>query len=611
MHWIDGLIIALYLIGALALGAYLSRRASQSVEDFFISGRSLPWWLAGTSMAATTFSIDTPLYVAGVVGERGIAGNWEWWAFGVGHVALIYIFARLWRRSAIVTDAELIEMRYSGRPAAVLRIVKAFLFAVPINCIGIGYIMLAALKVMEALSFWSLLGIPTGGTVLGFDPKMLSVLVLLVFVLLYAGLSGLWGVVATDFVQFVLALAGAVLVAWFAIRSPEVGGLHGLVTQAQAATDFDVLAFVPFEIGWDDGLRVGWSAFAGISASTFFAYAFVQWWTFRRSDGGGEFIQRLAAARNEQHAEWSAWLFNVLHYVVRTWPWVLVALAALVVYPDLEDPEMGYPMLMLDYLPVGVLGLAVASLLAAFMSTVSTQINWGASYLTHDVYARFLRPDASQRELVLAGRAASLLIATVGAVAAFFSESVATIFRLVIAIGTGPGVVLILRWFWWRINAWAELSAMCAGFLIGLTTTLYPAAVIDDFGLRLGAITVLTGIVWISVMYATAPESADTLRRFYRMARPGGPGWARQRAETGVAPAASLARSIWSTVAAVGLLFGVMFATGGALLLRPGVALGCSLVAAGSGYALYRLRQGAAPITEGEPAPPASPETAR
>ena len=611
MHWIDGLIIALYLIGALALGAYLSRRASQSVEDFFISGRSLPWWLAGTSMAATTFSIDTPLYVAGVVGERGIAGNWEWWAFGVGHVALIYIFARLWRRSAIVTDAELIEMRYSGRPAAVLRIVKAFLFAVPINCIGIGYIMLAALKVMEALSFWSLLGIPTGGTVLGLDPKMLSVLVLLVFVLLYAGLSGLWGVVATDFVQFVLALAGAVLVAWFAIRSPEVGGLHGLVTQAQAATAFDVLAFVPFEIGWEDGLRVGWSAFAGISASTFFAYAFVQWWTFRRSDGGGEFIQRLAAARNEQHAEWSAWLFNVLHYVVRTWPWVLVALAALVVYPDLEDPEMGYPMLMLDYLPVGVLGLAVASLLAAFMSTVSTQINWGASYLTHDVYARFLRPDASQRELVLAGRAASLLIATVGAVAAFFSESVATIFRLVIAIGTGPGVVLILRWFWWRINAWAELAAMCAGFLIGLTTTLYPAAMIDDFGLRLGAITVLTGIVWISVMYATAPESADTLRRFYRMARPGGPGWERQRAETGVAPAASLARSIWSTAAAVGLLFGIMFATGGALLLRPGVALGCSLVAAGSGYALYRLRQGAAPITEDEPAPPASPETAR
>ena len=607
MHWIDGLIIALYLIGALALGAYLSRRASQSVEDFFISGRSLPWWLAGTSMAATTFSIDTPLYVAGVVGERGIAGNWEWWAFGVGHVALIYVFARLWRRSAVVTDAELIEMRYSGRSAAVLRVVKAFLFAVPINCIGIGYIMLAALKVMEALSFWSLLGIPTGGTVLGLDPKMLSVLVLLVFVLLYAGLAGLWGVVATDFVQFVLALIGAVLVAWFAIRSPEVDGLSGLVTQAQAATDFDVLAFVPFEIDWNDGLRIGWSAFAGISASTFFAYAFVQWWTFRRSDGGGEFIQRLVASRDEQHAEWAAWLFNILHYVIRTWPWVLVALAALVVYPDLEDPEMGYPMLMLDYLPVGVLGLAVASLLAAFMSTVSTQINWGASYLTHDVYARFVRPNATQAELVLAGRAASLLIATIGAVAAFFSESVATIFRLVIAIGTGPGVVLILRWFWWRINAWAELSAMCAGFLIGLTTTLYPGAIIDDFGLRLGAITVLTGIVWISVMYATKPESAKTLRRFYRLARPGGPGWAQQRAETGVAPAASLSRSIWSTVAAVGLLFGVMFATGGALLLRPAVALGCSSVAVVSGYALYRLRQGAVPIIETENAPPASP----
>jgi hypothetical protein len=223
------------------------------------------------------------------------------------------------------------------------------------------------------------------------------------------------------------------------------------------------------------------------------------------------------------------------------------------------------------------------------------------------VYARFVRPNATQSELVLAGRAASLLIATIGAVAAFFSESVATIFRLVIAIGTGPGVVLILRWFWWRINAWAELSAMCAGFLIGLTTTLYPGAVIDDFGLRLSAITVLTGIVWISVMYATKPESTETLRRFYRLARPGGPGWARQRAETGVAPAASLSRSIWSTVAAVGLLFGVMFATGGALLLRPAVALGCSSVAVVSGYALYRLRQGAVPIIEMEDSPSASP----
>ena len=595
MHWIDGLIIVAYLVGALALGAYLSRRASQSVEDFFISGRSLPWWLAGTSMAATTFSIDTPLYVAGVVGERGIAGNWEWWAFGVGHVALIYIFARLWRRSEVVTDAELIEMRYGGRPAAILRVVKAFLFAVPINCIGIGYIMLAALKVMEALSFWELMGIPTDVPVLGMDPKMFSVLVLLVFVLLYAGLSGLWGVVATDFVQFVLALAGAILVAWFAIRSPEVGGLQGLVTQAQDVTDFDVLAFVPFEIGWSDGLRVGWSAFAGISASTFFAYVFVQWWTFRRSDGGGEFIQRLAASRDEQNAEWAAWLFNIMHYVIRTWPWVLVALAALVIYPDIDDPEMGYPMLMLDYLPVGVLGLAVASLLAAFMSTVSTQINWGASYLTHDVYARFMRPEASQSELVLAGRVASAVIATLGGVAAFYAESVAAVFQLVIAIGTGPGVVLILRWFWWRINAWAELSAMCAGFLIGLTTTLYPGLMIDDFGMRLGAITLITASIWITVMYTTAPESPETLRRFYRMARPGGPGWIKQRKATGIAPSASLRRSVLSTVAAVGLLFGIMFAVGGALLLRPGVALGCSVVALASGYMLYRQRQAAPP----------------
>lgn len=589
MHYIDWLIVAIYIIASLGLGVYLARRASNSLEDFFVSGRSLPWWLAGTSMAATTFSIDTPLYIAGVVGTRGIAGNWEWWAFAFGHVALIYIFARLWRRSEIVTDAELIELRYGGKAAAWLRGIKAFLFAVPINCIGISYIMLAAVKVIDALEIWENLGIEAGETVLGLDPKLLSVIGVSLLVLLYAGFSGLWGVVATDFFQFFLALGGAIVVAWFAVD--EVGGLGNLVTEVQAVTEFDVLSFVPLTFESGDVWSIGWSAFAGISATTFFAYVFLQWWTFRRSDGGGEFIQRLAASKDEAEAEKAAWWFNITHYVIRTWPWILVALAALVLYPELEDRELGYPKLMLDFLPVGLLGLVVASLVAAFMSTISTNINWGASYLTNDLYRRFIDPDASQPQLVLVGRVASVLITAFGAIATFFAQDVATVFRLVIAIGTGPGVVLILRWFWWRINAWAELAAMIAGFLIGLFTTVIPVLTIADFGLRLVVITALTTLVWVAVMYLTPPEREETLQAFYRKVRPGGPGWSRQQAATGLAPAQRLGHDIWRSVAASVLLFGLMFGTGAVLLQKWEAALALAVFTVLGGISLFWLKQ--------------------
>ncbi|HMB91327.1 MAG TPA: sodium:solute symporter family protein [Rhodothermales bacterium] len=591
MQLLDWVIVFVYMGFTLALGIYLARRASGSMEDFFVSGRSLPWWLAGTSMAATTFSIDTPLYIAGVVGNRGIAGNWEWWAFGVGHVVLIYIFARLWRRSEIVTDAELIELRYGGKPAAVLRGSKAFLFAVPINCIGIGYIMLAAVKVVGALGIWEGMGLAPDELVMGTDPKLLTVIGVSVLVLVYAGFSGLWGVVATDFFQFFLALFGALAVAWFAIRHPDIGGLSGLVEKSQMITDFDVLSFIPFTLDADNWLGIGWSAFAGISATTFFAYAFVQWWTFRRSDGGGEFIQRIAASKDEAEAEKATWFFNIMHYVVRTWPWVLVALAALVIYPDLEDRELGYPMLMLDFLPVGVLGLVVASLVAAFMSTVSTLINWGASYLTNDLYRRFVDTDATQQQLVFVGRIASVLITIFGAAAAFFADDVATVFRLVIAIGTGPGVVLILRWFWWRINAWAELAAMVAGFFTGLFTTIVPVLTIADFGIRLMVITVITTVIWMVVMYTTKPESDATLAAFYSKVRPGGPGWKRQQEQTGIAPAQSLKHDLQRVVAAMLVLFGCMFGVGGALLLRWQVAVVMFGLAIIGGIGLFFLRR--------------------
>lgn len=596
MTALDWIIVAGYMLATLALGIYLARRASGSMVDFFVGGRSLPWWLAGTSMAATTFSIDTPLYVAGVVGNRGIAGNWEWWNFAIAHVILIYIFARLWRRAEIVTDAEVTELRYGGRPAAVLRGVKSFLFAIVINSVGIGYAMLAMVKVIDALELF-----PSLGLELGEQGKLWSVVLISGFVLAYAGVSGLWGVVATDFFQFFLGLFGAFLVAWIAVD--HQGGLARVVADAQQLTDFDMLAFTP--LSWGDGALVGWSTIAGISSSTFMAYVFIQWWAFRRSDGGGEFVQRLAACKDEAEAEKAAWLFNILNYVVRTWPWVIVAVVAVTVFPNLEDRELGYPKLMLEFLPPGLLGLVVASLVAAFMSTVSTLINWGASYLTNDLYARFIRPEADQRELVLAARGASVLVTVLGAGAAFSSEDIGTVFRLIIAIGTGPGVVLILRWFWWRVNAWAELAAMLAGFVVGLVTSVVPVLQVEDFGLRLLVTTLITMAVWVPVMFLTRPETDEMLDSFYRRVRPGGPGWARQRERTGLPAAQDLGQDVLRVLAGLMILFGLMFAIGAALLFRwTLLAVMIALAAAGM---LWLHRLGHTSIAPPRPEAPTHP----
>ena len=610
MGIIDWAIVLIYLIATMALGIYLSRKASGGLVDFFVSGRSLPWWLAGTSMAATTFSIDTPLYIAGVVGKRGIAGNWEWWSFGIAHLVLIYVFARLWRRSEIVTDAELTEMRYSGPMAATLRGTKAFLFAVPINCIGIGYAMLAMVKVVDALELWQSLGIEPGEGL-----KLWSVIGVSLLVLIYAGFSGLWGVVATDFFQFFLALFGALIVAIFAVN--HVGGIHSLVQQLQQHSQQDVLSFIPLTVGAKGNAWIQWSETAGITASTFLAYVAVQWWAFRRSDGGGEFVQRLAAAKDEAEAEKAAWFFNLLHYVVRTWPWILVALAAIILFPDLKDPELGYPKLMLEFLPPALLGLVVASLIAAFMSTVSTSINWGASYLTNDLYKRFWRPGASQSELVLVGRVASVVVTLLGAIAAVYAEDVATVFRLVIAIGTGPGLVLILRWFWWRINAAAELAAMVSGFILGWIASLPPVEEIatipffalpvffpllngldllqtwlfTDFGARLGFISGITAIIWIAAMLLSPPESEEILDEFYLRVRPGGPGWARQRQRTGVVPEQNLALELQRVLAAILLMFGTMFALGGFLLLQSATGFVSLILAVLGGMWLRQLNR--------------------
>ena len=383
------------------------------------------------------------------------------------------------------------------------------------------------------------------------------------------------------------------LVAVIAVN--DAGVMRELIPNVQQITDFDVLSFIP--ITNNGGLNFTWNDAAGITATTFSAYIFVQWWSFRRSDGGGEFVQRLLAVKGEtdeaakKEAEKATWFFNILHYIVRTWPWIITALAAMVLLPNLEDAELAYPTLMLNYLPSVVLGLVVASLIAAFMSTISTSINWGASYLTNDLYRRFFRPDATDQELTDAVRLASLLVTVLGSIAAFYATDVRTVFRLVIAIGTGPGLVLILRWFWWRINAAAELSAMVTGFLIGLVTTINPAInnIFPDFGWRLLGISVLTALVWITVMYLTPPEDEQTLLNFYEKVRPGGIGWQYQQYKSGLEPAQNLQNDLLKVVAATLVMFGSMFAIGGFLLLQSITGFVSLTIAIIGGFWLRKL----------------------
>ena len=549
MSSVDWAIVIGYLVASLFVGLWLARR-NTSEADYFVAGRQLKGWLAGASMAATTFSIDTPLYVAGLVGVRGLAGNWEWWSFGVAHVAMAVVFAPLWRRSGVLTDAALTELRYGGPTAAWLRGIKAFLFALPINCIGLGYAFLAMAKVSEALGL-----APTP------QAKVTLLAIVALLVLIYTAAGGLWAVVVTDMLQLVLALLGAIAVAVAAVHA--AGGMDALLESIRGLARPELLSLVPWQV---EGGRLQWLDGAGISIATFSSYLALQWWSFRRSDGGGEFIQRLLATRDEREARTAGWVFLAVNYVLRSWPWIVVALAAVVLLPDQTDWEQSYPLLAVQLLPPVALGLVVVSLVAAFMSTVSTSVNWGASYLTHDLYQRFVRPQASEKELLLVGQLASVLLVIFGVLTALISNSIGTVFRLVIAMGTGPGVVLVLRWFWWRVNAAAELAALLGGFLIGFSTSVVPVLRIEDYGVRLLVTTLLTAGLWLIAMLATPPESPEVLERFVRQVRPPGPGWTQWRRRTGVLADETLPGLMLLLVAGCALLFGALLGIGGFLL---------------------------------------------
>ena len=577
---IDWALLGGYLVLTLVLGLWLARRNSGE-EDYFVAGRRLSGWLAGASMAATTFSIDTPLYVAGLIGSRGLAGNWEWWSFGLAHVAMAVVFAPLWRRSGVLTDAAFTELRYGGPAAAWLRGIKAFLLALPVNCIGIGYAFLALRKVVEAL------GIVSGSPAAFGVPDTLWLLaVVALMVLAYTVAGGLWAVVVTDLVQLVLALLGALAVAVAALHA--AGGMGGLVGQLEGMNRPELLSLVPWTI--EDG-GVHWLEGAGISLPMFLAYIAVQWWSFRRSDGGGEFIQRMLATRDEQQARLAGWVFLVVNYLVRSWLWVVVALAALVLLPDQGDWELSYPALAVQLLPPVALGLVVVSLVAAFMSTVSTSVNWGASYLTHDLYQRFIRPNAGSGELLLVGQLTTVLLLGLGVVTALISDSIGTVFRLVIAIGSGPGVVLVLRWFWWRVNAAAELAAMLCGFIVGLLTSVLPLVRIEDYGLRLAVITGVSAVVWLSAMLLTPPESEAVLETFIRQVQPPGPGWARLRQRFQVEPQERLSTLLARFVYSCGVLFGGLIGIGGFLLHQQFSGWGGLVVLVGSWLLMRRLPQ--------------------
>ena len=572
MTAIDWILLGSYLVLTLVLGIWLSRR-NRGEEDYFLAGRRLNGWLAGASMAATTFSIDTPLYVAGLIGSRGLAGNWEGWSFGLAHVAMAVVFAPLWRRTGVLTDAAFTELRYGGPAAAWLRGIKAFLLALPVNCIGIGYAFLALRKVVEAM------GLVSGQPIfLGITDTIGLLALVAVLVLAYTVAGGLWAVVVTDLVQLVLALVGALAVAVAALHA--AGGMDALLDQLEGLGRPELLSLVPWS--WN-GDGFSWLYGSGISVPMFLSYVAVQWWSFRRSDGGGEFIQRMLATRDEQQARLAGWVFLVVNYLIRSWLWVVVALAALVLLPEQTDWELSYPALAVSLLPPVALGLVVVSLVAAFMSTVSTSVNWGASYLTHDLYQRFVRPQAAERELLLVGQLTSVLLLVLGVITALISDSIGAVFRLVIAIGSGPGVVLVLRWFWWRVNAAAELAAMLCGFAVGLVTSILPLVRIEDYGLRLMVITAASALVWLTVMWRTPPESDAVLERFVRQVRPPGPGWALLRRRYQVTPLESFAAMSRRFGLACAVLFGGLIGIGGFLLHQQfsgwmGIAVLCVAV---------------------------------
>jgi Na+/proline symporter len=550
LNGLDWTIIAAYLLLSFGIGIAYRERAGRGLADFFVSGRSLPWWIAGTSMVATTFAADTPLAVTGLVARNGLAGNWFWWAFALGGMITVFVYARLWRRAEVLTDVELIELRYGGKPAAFLRGFRAVYIALLVNSIIQGWVTGAMITVLEETVFAGRAALPGG--------EWGTTLVLLAVVGAYSTLAGMWGVAITDFFQFVLAMAGMIVLAVVAVG--HLGGVEPM--RAQVVASFpggeEAFRFFPDFNAADPWMPVG----------VFLSMLFVQWWASwypgAEPGGGGYIVQRMASARDERHSVLATLWFQIAHYCVRPWPWLMVAFAALAMYPDLrtlDNPGVGFPRVIRDLAPAGVRGLLVVAFFSAYMSTIATQLNWGASYLVNDVYKRFVRPDADDRHLTRAARGASVLVLALGGVAAWLMRdlSVDEAWKLLTALGAGTGAVFMLRWFWWRINAWTEIAAM----VVSLVAFLAVSPLIATTEYRMAAVAGITIAAWLVVTWATPPESPETLERFYRKVRPGGPGWGPQaRAHPEVEVDRRLGLSVLAAVLAAGIVYCTLPAIG-------------------------------------------------
>ncbi|MDX2442997.1 MAG: Na+:solute symporter [Bacteroidales bacterium] len=535
---LDWSIVGVFFIIVLSIGWVASRTAGKNTSEFFLGGRGMPWWLLGISMVACTFSADTPNLVAGMVRENGVAKNWAWWAFLITGMVTVFIFAKLWRRSNVLTDLEFYEKRYGGKPAAFLRGFRSIYLGLFFNVLIMATVTLAAIKIGAVM-----LNLKPWQTVVGAS----------IVVVLYAGMGGLKGVIWADFFQYSIAMFGAVLAAVVAVRQPEVGGLSGLLSNPALQ---DKLSFTP---NFSDP-----SVFIPLLIIPIAVQWWAVWYPGAEPGGGGYIAQRMLAAKDEKNAIGATLLFNFAHYALRPWPWIIVALASLIIYPDLASIKAEFPAItdaylkddiaypvMLSKLNPGWLGLVVASIIAAYMSTIGTHLNWGSSYIVNDFYKRFVKPEASEKELVLMGRISTvLLMILAGFIALAYLEDATQAFNILLLSGAGSGLIYLLRWFWWRINAWSEISAMFIATinaillvfvvndlaLADMFSGIYPlpadyaemgekALSSTVFPIKLLIAVFATTIMWLATTYLTKPESTETLRSFYRLTRPGGPGW--------------------------------------------------------------------------------------
>jgi Na+/proline symporter len=584
---LDWIIVAGSLLICFVPALFFAKRSGKNTSEFFASGRSVPWWLAGLSMVATTFSSDTPNLVTNFVRTQGVAGNWQWWAFTLTGVATVFFYARLWRRSGVLTDLEFYEVRYSGKAASAVRGFRALYLGFFFNCIIMASVNLAACKI--------------GAILFGLDrwQTLLSVGLLNV---VFAAHSGLWGVLVIDMIQFFIKMSAVIAAAYFAVTLPQVGGLGGLVEKLstrEGPGGLNYLAMLPdFTNNWE------------LAVAVFIMPLAVQWWSVwypGAEPGGGSYMaQRMLASRTEKDALGGTLFFNLAHYVLRPWPWILVGLASLIVYPELSDirrdfqhvdahligHDIAYPA-MLRFLPAGWLGLMVGGLIAANSSTILTHLNWGASYMVHDFYRRFLRPNREEKHYVLAGRVSTVLLFVVSSAMVFALETAQDTFNIILQIGAGTGLLYLVRWFWWRVTAWCEIAAMVVSFGVSIALLAGRRA-----GLALGThqellLTVaVTTVCWLAVAYLGPQTDEQTLISFYRKVRPFGPGWEKIRVAAGIPlaeaaedlRAANVPMSLLGWVAGSVLIWSALFTVGNFLYGRTGYALvllGVSLVSGG------------------------------